>query len=181
MNIGQNASIGNRHRPQKLGELLVVSHSELNMPRSDPVLLVVPRRITSQLQNLIPKFKKTKQLTAKEKPKKKKKIEILQNNDVPQQLGIRGRRRGRQESHRQRAGHSGLSWGSGRHGRPGIGGQLSETLRTWRLWACLGRPEWFWLRCCSWWRRCGDLDSSFKLNWRLWLRLWSALGCGGFI
>lgn len=67
MNVRQNASISNRHRSQKLGELLVVSHSELNMPWSDPILLVVPRRITSQLQNLIPKFKKTKQLDPREK------------------------------------------------------------------------------------------------------------------
>lgn len=52
MDIGQNATICNRYSPQELAQLLIISHRKLYMPRHDPVLLVVPCRVPSQLQNL---------------------------------------------------------------------------------------------------------------------------------
>ena len=65
MDIGQNATICNRDSPQKLAQLLVIPHRELYMPRHDPVLLVVPCSVPSQLQNLntrqIPSEKRTEE------------------------------------------------------------------------------------------------------------------------
>ncbi|KAK9137956.1 hypothetical protein Sjap_008550 [Stephania japonica] len=52
VNVRQNPSVGNRHRPQKLAQLLVVPHRELHVPRYDPSLLVVPRRIVDKFKNL---------------------------------------------------------------------------------------------------------------------------------
>ncbi|KAK7852246.1 cyanogenic beta-glucosidase [Quercus suber] len=52
MNVRQNTTISNGHRPHKPAQLLVVPHSKLNVPWDNPVLLVVPRCIPSQFQNL---------------------------------------------------------------------------------------------------------------------------------
>lgn len=53
MNIRQNTSVCNGNRSQKLAELLIIPYRKLNVPRNNTVLLVVPRSIPSQFQNLI--------------------------------------------------------------------------------------------------------------------------------
>ncbi|OWM62972.1 hypothetical protein CDL15_Pgr020266 [Punica granatum] len=52
VNVRQDTSVRDRHRPQQLAQLLVVPHRQLYVPRHNSVLLVVPRRIPSKLQHL---------------------------------------------------------------------------------------------------------------------------------
>ena len=52
MDVWQNTSIGNRDGSQKLAKLFIVPHRKLNVPRNNTVLLVVPRSVPSQFQNL---------------------------------------------------------------------------------------------------------------------------------
>ena len=54
MNVGQHPTIRDGDPSEQLAELLVVPHRQLDVPRDDPVLLVVPRRVPSQFQNLTP-------------------------------------------------------------------------------------------------------------------------------
>lgn len=52
MDVGHHAAACDRHFAQKLGKLLVVPHGELDVPRNDPALLVVPCCVSGELQNL---------------------------------------------------------------------------------------------------------------------------------
>lgn len=52
MNIGQNTAISNGDTPQKLAQFLIISDSQLYVPRHNSILLVVPRCISRKLQNL---------------------------------------------------------------------------------------------------------------------------------
>ena len=52
VDVWQDTAIGDGNSSQKLAQFLVVAHRELYVPRNDTVLLVVPRRIPSKLQNL---------------------------------------------------------------------------------------------------------------------------------
>ncbi|KVH94459.1 hypothetical protein Ccrd_003505 [Cynara cardunculus var. scolymus] len=40
MNLRQHSTVSNRHFSQQLAQFIIVPHSQLNMPRSDPVLLI---------------------------------------------------------------------------------------------------------------------------------------------
>lgn len=53
VDVGQNSAIGDGHRPQKLAQLLVVSHRQLDVPRHYTILLVISRSVPSKLQYLI--------------------------------------------------------------------------------------------------------------------------------
>ena len=52
MDVGQHPAGGYSDRTQKLAQLLVIAHSELDVARHDPVLLVVPRCVPRQLEDL---------------------------------------------------------------------------------------------------------------------------------
>lgn len=52
LDVGQHSSLSDGHTSQELVELLVVAHGQLEVPRDDPGLLVVPSRVPRQLQNL---------------------------------------------------------------------------------------------------------------------------------
>lgn len=52
LDVGQHSSLGDSHTSQELVELLVVANGQLEVPRDDPGLLVVPSRVPRQLQNL---------------------------------------------------------------------------------------------------------------------------------
>lgn len=52
MNVWQDSSARNSHASQKFPQLLIVPHCKLYVPRDNPILLVVPGRISSKLQNL---------------------------------------------------------------------------------------------------------------------------------
>jgi hypothetical protein len=54
MNIGQNTSVGDGHLPQQPAQLFIIPHGQLNVARNNPRLLVVTRRVSSQLENLRP-------------------------------------------------------------------------------------------------------------------------------
>lgn len=58
MNIGQNPTISNGSRSQQLAQFIIVPHSKLYMPRNNPVLLVIPRSISSKFQQLSSKILK---------------------------------------------------------------------------------------------------------------------------
>jgi hypothetical protein len=50
--VRQDTALGNGHTLQKLVQLLVVADGELKVAWNDPLLLVVPRSVAGQLQNL---------------------------------------------------------------------------------------------------------------------------------
>lgn len=52
MDVGEDAAAGDGDGAEKLRELLVVPHRQLDVPRHYPPLLVVPRRVPRQLQHL---------------------------------------------------------------------------------------------------------------------------------
>ena len=52
VNVGKYAAVGDGHRAEQLAQLLVVPHGQLNVPRDDPVLLVVSGRISRQFEDL---------------------------------------------------------------------------------------------------------------------------------
>ncbi|GER57276.1 soluble inorganic pyrophosphatase [Striga asiatica] len=52
VDVGDNSAVGNGDSGQKLPELLVVPHSQQQVPWDDPVPLVVPCSISSKLKNL---------------------------------------------------------------------------------------------------------------------------------
>ena len=51
MNIGQNATLGDRDMAEQLVELFIVADGQLEMARNDTSLLVVAGGIASQLEN----------------------------------------------------------------------------------------------------------------------------------
>lgn len=50
--VGQNATLSDGHAGQEFVELLVVAYRQLEVPRYDPGLLVVPGRVSGQLEHL---------------------------------------------------------------------------------------------------------------------------------
>jgi hypothetical protein len=52
VDVRHHAAGRDRHSAQKLAQLLVVPHRQLNVARHDPVLLVVPSSVPGQLQHL---------------------------------------------------------------------------------------------------------------------------------
>lgn len=52
MDVGQNTTICNSNCSQEFAELLIIPHSQLNVPWNNTVLLVVPCCITSKFKNL---------------------------------------------------------------------------------------------------------------------------------
>lgn len=52
MDIGQNTIVGNCDSSQELAQFLIISDDKLDVPQNDPILLVIPHHISSQLQNL---------------------------------------------------------------------------------------------------------------------------------
>ena len=52
VDVWQNTSLGNGHTGQELAQLLVVSHSKLNVPWHNSGLLVVTGSVTGKLENL---------------------------------------------------------------------------------------------------------------------------------
>ena len=52
MDVGQNPSLGDGDSSQKLVQLLIVPDGQLEMTRDDPLLLVVPGSVPSQLEDL---------------------------------------------------------------------------------------------------------------------------------
>ena len=52
VDVGENTTLGDGDTAQKLVELLIVSHSQLDMARDDARLLVVAGSVTSELKNL---------------------------------------------------------------------------------------------------------------------------------
>lgn len=52
VDVRQNTSTGNGDSLEKLSQLLVISDREKQVPRVDPRLLVVPRRVSSQFKDL---------------------------------------------------------------------------------------------------------------------------------
>src|ERR1700731_1510915 len=52
LDVGQNAALGDRHARQQLVELLVVADGQLEVARDDARLLVISRRVASQLEHL---------------------------------------------------------------------------------------------------------------------------------
>lgn len=52
MDVGHNTAVCDRDSSQKLAQLLVVPHSQLNVPRDNSVLLVVSGCISSKLKHL---------------------------------------------------------------------------------------------------------------------------------
>lgn len=51
MNVGKNAALGYGDARQQLVQLLVVPNSQLDVARSDALLLVVPASVSGKLQN----------------------------------------------------------------------------------------------------------------------------------
>lgn len=56
MNVRQDPSISDSHTPQELTQLLIIPHRKLNMPRNNPVLLVISCGIPGKFQNLNTKY-----------------------------------------------------------------------------------------------------------------------------
>ena len=52
LDVGEDSALGNCHPGQQLVQLLVVPDRQLEVPRDDPGLLVVPRSISSELEDL---------------------------------------------------------------------------------------------------------------------------------
>lgn len=52
VNVGQDATVSNGYSLEELSQLLIVPHRQQNVPRYNPVLLVVSGSISRQLQNL---------------------------------------------------------------------------------------------------------------------------------
>lgn len=52
LDVGQNTTLGDGHAAEKFVQLLVITHSQLEMARDDTGLLVVSCGVTGQLQNL---------------------------------------------------------------------------------------------------------------------------------
>ena len=52
LDVGEDPALGDRHPGQQLVQLLVVPHRQLEVPRDDPRLLVVPRSVAGQLEDL---------------------------------------------------------------------------------------------------------------------------------
>ena len=52
MDVGQNSSLGDGDSIQKFVQLLIVPNGELEVTRNDPLLLVVPGSVPSQLEDL---------------------------------------------------------------------------------------------------------------------------------
>lgn len=52
VDVGHHTTVSNGDSPQKLREFLVVPHRQLDVPGDYPSLLVVPRRVSSELQDL---------------------------------------------------------------------------------------------------------------------------------
>ena len=52
MDVGQNSSLGDGDSIQKFVQLLIVPNGELEVTRNDPLLLVVPGSVPSQLDDL---------------------------------------------------------------------------------------------------------------------------------
>ena len=51
MDVWQHTSLGNGHTSKQLALLLIVAHSQLNVPWHDTGLLVVTGSVASQIQN----------------------------------------------------------------------------------------------------------------------------------
>ena len=52
VDVGQHSTRGNGDLAQQLAQLLVIAHSQLDVPRNNPGLLVVTGCIASKLQDL---------------------------------------------------------------------------------------------------------------------------------
>ena len=52
VDVGKNSTLGNGDSSQELVELLIVPDGELEVTRDDPLLLVVPGSVPSQLEDL---------------------------------------------------------------------------------------------------------------------------------
>mmetsp|Transcript_13743 Transcript_13743/g.21419 ORF Transcript_13743/g.21419 Transcript_13743/m.21419 type:complete len:113 (-) Transcript_13743:237-575(-) len=52
MDVGQNATLGDGHATKQFVQLLIISDSKLEVPGDDSGLLVIPRSIACQLQDL---------------------------------------------------------------------------------------------------------------------------------
>ena len=52
MDVGQNSSLGDGDSIQEFVQLLIVPDGELEVTRNDPLLLVVPGSVPSQLDDL---------------------------------------------------------------------------------------------------------------------------------
>ena len=52
LDVWQDSSLGDRHSSQQLVQLLVVADRQLEVSRDDPRLLVVPRSVAGQLEDL---------------------------------------------------------------------------------------------------------------------------------
>ena len=52
MDVGQNSSLGDGDSIQEFVQLLIVPDGELEVTRNDPLLLVVPGSVPSQLEDL---------------------------------------------------------------------------------------------------------------------------------
>lgn len=53
MDVGHDATTGDRGLPEEPRQLLVVPHRKLDVPWHYPSLLVVPRRVPCELQHLM--------------------------------------------------------------------------------------------------------------------------------
>ena len=52
LDVGEDSALGDRHPGQQLVQLLVVPHRQLEVPWDDPGLLVVPRGVSCELEDL---------------------------------------------------------------------------------------------------------------------------------
>ena len=52
MDVGEDSTLGDRHPSQQLVQLLVVPDGQLEVPRDDPGLLVVPGSVAGKLEDL---------------------------------------------------------------------------------------------------------------------------------
>ena len=52
LDVGEDPALGDRHPGQQIVQLLVVPQRQLEVPRDDPGLLVVPGSVAGQLKDL---------------------------------------------------------------------------------------------------------------------------------
>lgn len=120
MDVRQNAAVCDGHRSEKPPEFLVVPDGQLDVPRHNPSLLVIPRGVPGQFQNLTNKIKINTFIQVIWIHKNNDESELNRFRTIPRRRDIRGRRRGRRERRRQLARRTCRISGTLRYDRPGI-------------------------------------------------------------